>query len=451
MSKAHRGIVGTIADYEGLGGWLLVGCMVAYIVGVTWWQVVPVGPGIGFLPAWLALVAAAATLAEGVARRHGRHLRPLEAGALVAAPAMVLTDLYMSYQPLRDLGIYLKAGQHFLAGNAIYIQSQIDVRPSDLSNYPFLYPPLTLPFFGAMSLLPEIVAQAIWAGGSVALGVAALRVMGLRWRWAFLAILWPPLFQGLWVGNVAVPALALFALAPRFGGGLVMGAIFKSYTGIAALWLVRERRWSDLVAGIGLVMALVVVTVPLTGTKPWLDWIQGLRLYQISQERLPVLYGFGLMKFLPLWIAVAFAAASVVVALRAPGREGLARLGTATIVASPSLWGHGILVAVPSLLYLRPAWLWLGIAIVSVPDGIQWWWLIVLIAASWLLPGLRRSDRAAHPAATPESPWLDPLAGGASGPWPGLPDRSPGTIRWAGASRRLRLSGSASESGSVPE
>ncbi len=431
MSNVRAFVPSRLTDADGLGGWLLVGLTVAYLVGVTWWRVVPIGPGVGFLPAWIALVALCGTAAVWLRSGAGRRVRPLEAAALVAVPGMLLTDLSMTYQPLRDLGIYLKAGAHFLAATPVYLQAPIDVRPADLSNYPFLYPPLTLPFFAALSALPQMLAQAAWVGGSLALGLAALRSMGLRWRWVFLAILWPPLFQGLWVGNVAVPALALFALAPRYGGGLVVGGVFKSYTGIAALWLVRERRWLELLGGVAIVVVLGLATLPLTGPQPWLDWLDGLGFYQASQANLPILYGFGLTEYVPAWLFLALGAAAVLAAIAVRGRAGLARLGTATIVASPSLWGHGMLMAVPSLLYLRPAWLWLALAVTAAPDGIQWWWLVAVVAASWAVPAMRRDAEPRSETASPDvatasrdvaaSPdWLDPLAPGATGPWPDL-------------------------------
>jgi hypothetical protein len=372
---------------------------------------------VDYLPAWAISAAVAVIAASLLARRfrpaHPR-LRPVEAAAILAAVAMVLTDLTMAYQPLRDLGIYLKAGQHYLAGSPVYLQAAINARPADLTNYPFLYPPLTLPPFAALSMLPTQVAQAIWVGGSLGLGLAALRVIGLPWRWTLLAVAWPPLFQGLWVGNISVPALALFALGPWLGEGLVVGAVFKSYTGLAALWLARERRWRQIGAGVAVIAALVLVTLPLTGLGMWSAWVEALRLYQTSTQNVPGLYGLGLSRFVPFWLFVAVAAATVLAALRPSGRESLARMGTATIVASPSLWGHGLLVAVPSMLSLRAPWLWLAIGITSAPDGLQWWWAIGLIAASWFLPGIRRPESATGPAAPAEP--LHPLPPG-DAPW----------------------------------
>ncbi|MGD0409590.1 MAG: glycosyltransferase family 87 protein [Candidatus Limnocylindrales bacterium] len=417
------------SSVDGPGGWLLVALLGIYLLATTQGRSVPLGSGVDYWPAWGASVAAALLGASLFARRFrptGPWLRPVEAAAVLAVAAMVLTDLTMTYQPLRDLGIYLKAGQHYLAGTPVYLQAAMTARPADLTDYPFLYPPLTLPLFAVMAQLPTSIAQAIWVSGSLALGLVALRIFGLPWRWLVFAAAWPPLFQGLWVGNVAVPALALFALGPWLGEGLVVGAIFKSYTGLAALWLVRERRWRQLAIGAALVVALALLALPITGVGPWQAWIEGLRLYQTSQQNVPVLYGFGLPEFVPLWAFVALAAAALLAALCVSGRESLARFGTATIVASPSLWGHGLLVAVPSMLSLRALWLWLAIGITSAPDGLQWWWAIALIAASWFAPGMRRATAAEGSRVEggaylgggdtePHEP-LHPLAAG-SGPW----------------------------------
>jgi hypothetical protein len=403
--------------------WAAVGGLVFYVLLATRDRFVPLGPAVPFWQAWLPL-AALGLAGGGLIVRLGRPARPwlgpVESMAVLAATAMVLTDLNMTYQPLRDLEIYLKAGRHFVEGSPVYLQAPMTVRPTDLSNYPFLYPPLTLPFFAVLAALPQPLVQAGWVAASAALGLAALAEMGVGRRWLVPALLWPPLFQGLWVGNVSVPALALFALGLRYGSGLVLGGVFKSYTGLAALWLVRERRWASLGRGVAAVAVLAALTLPLTGFSAWQAWLEALRLYQISQPGLTALYGFGLPRFVPLWLYLVLAVAAVGLALSRPGREGLARFGTATIVASPSLWGHGLLVAVPSLLSLRSFWLWLAVGFTAAPDGSGWWLTIATIAASWGVASMRRDragaeDReAAHPLGGRVEPW--PAADGSLRP-----------------------------------
>ena len=364
---------------------------------------------------WILTAAVALAVAAVMASRFRRpapRLRPVEALAILAVVTMAVTDLATIWQPMRDLGIYLLAGQHYLHGGQVYLSSALTVGPDDPKNLPFLYPPLTLPFFGALSVLPERLAQVVWLVGSVGLGMLALRWIGLPWRWAALALGWPPFFIGLWVGNIAVPALALFAMGPAIGSGLVLGAIFKSYTGISALWLMRERRWVDVLVGVAALAILVLATLPLTGLDLWPKWIASLGFYQASQPNLPGLYGFGLPRYVPYPVYFVAAAVAVIAALMVRGREGLARFGTATIVASPSLFGHGLLVAVPSLLSLRSPWLWLAVGLVSTPQGPQWLLAIGVIVLSWVVPAMRRDPKSA----TAEEP-LHPL--GANGEiWP---------------------------------
>ena len=126
--------------------------------------------------------------------------------------------------------------------------------------------------------------------GSIAAALVGLRLIGLSPRWALAALLWTPFFQGLYVGNVAVPAFALFAAAPWFGAGLILAAVFKPYSGLAALWLVRERRLRALVVGLAVLALLVLLTLPLVGIDAWRAWIEGLDLYSGPSRVCPPSY-----------------------------------------------------------------------------------------------------------------------------------------------------------------
>jgi hypothetical protein len=409
---------------DGMAGRLLVALLVADVFQAARGLGFPNGGRTSFWTVWL-LAGAVAVIVASLLAAHFRpaapQLRPVEILAVLAVLAMVMTDVTMMWQPLRDLGIYLKAGQHFLAGSPVYMHTTLTVQPADRTDYPYLYPPFTLPLFGALSLLPVPLVQAMWLGGSFCLVFLALRWIGLPGRWAALAVIWPPLFQGLWVGNVAVPALALFAVGPWLGAGLPLGAAFKSYTGIATLWLLKERRWVDVGVGVAALVALALVTLPLTGVGLWWKWLDGLRIYQTSQPLVPSLYGLGLPEYIPYPVYVALAVVAVIAALRAQGRESLARFGTATIVASPSLFGHGLLLAVPSLLSLRSPWLWLAIGFLSTPPGLQWWLAVVVVALSWVVPAMRRpapvhGEVAAATEGTAASNTQAPAAGDARTP-----------------------------------
>jgi hypothetical protein len=395
------------------GGWALAAVLAGYIWYATRLWNVPEPGALPFWPLWLGATTALSAAWLLIARRR---LTPVAAIALGSVSAMLLTDVsYLATQGLRDLHLYVRAGDHFLTGQPVYLEGLFTERPADLADYPFLYPPLALPVFGAMARLPALLVDAAWLLGSGAAALATLRLFGVPWRWAALFLLWPPFFQGLQVGNVALPLGLLFAAAPWIGAGLVVAAVFKLYSGLAALWLVRERRLDQLLAGVAAVVLAAVVTLPLVGIDAWRAWLAGLEWFRASQPLLAdYLYGFGLPRYVPFALAIAIAGLVTIAAVRASGREGLARLGLATVVASPSLYAHGLIVAVPAFLALRARWLWTVLAITSVAPGIAWWLAIGLAVAAWRVPALRR-DAGADPEGD-----LHPLAAGVE-VWPAAP------------------------------
>lgn len=380
----------------GLLDWLAVVALVIYIlVAVYDWRV-PNRDGTSFGPVWAVLAAATFVVLR---IRRGRW-SPLDALIAATAAGAVLTDLVQfNGQVLRDLGIYLRAGEHFAAGTPVYLQAIVTEAPIDKTTYPFLYPPPTLPFLAVLAALPRTLVELAWVVGSAGLAVWGLRLLGLSLGWAVAALLWPPFFQGLYVGNVAVPAFALFAVAPWFGAGLILAATFKAYSAVAALWLVRTRRFGQAGLGIAILGGLALVTLPLVGLDAWRAWVDGLRLYAASQPVVPALVGFGLAAYVPTAMSVGLAVAAVVWAWLGRGLDGLARFGVATVVASPSLFTHGFLVALPAFLGLRPIPLWLVLGFTSVAPGLGWWLSIVLVVVASIVTVLRRSAGGPWPTA----------------------------------------------------
>ena len=87
-----------------------------------------------------------------------------------------------------------------------------------------------------------------------------------------------------------------------------------------------------------------------------------------------------------VFVGAALTLVVVLLALRARREEGLWGLGVATIVASPSLFSHGFLVAIPAMLGLRTTVFWVVMAITSVAPGGQWFTAIGILIAAWYLP-----------------------------------------------------------------
>jgi hypothetical protein len=391
-----------------------------YVLWTTWNWEFPDWRGIPFPPVWLALSVA------GLVAWRWRvgHVSPIAATAIVVTTSMLMTDVASLWtQGQRDIGIYLKAGERWLAGNPIYDAVPLAVAPIDLSNYPFLYPPLTLPLFGALSLLPYVVACVLWTAASAAALLFGLRRVGLDWRWCAVMLVWPPVVQGLWVGNVAIPLFALFAIAPRRPAALAIGPIFKIYSGIATLWLLRREHWRSLVVGAGMVILVTVLTLPMVGVERWREWLQALSVYQDSQRLLPGLYGFGLARFLPFAAFAAIAGLVLLAAVRARhSLDQLARLGVATIVASPSLFSHGFLVAIPAMLRLDRPWLWLFLGITAAAPGLAWFAALAVLITSWFMPLMRKRpvEDGWHPLGAGTEPWPDAAAEPANRPRPGV-------------------------------
>ena len=369
-------------------GWISVALVAAYLAIEDGPWRVPMPGGLPLLPVWIvAVVVALGTLAWT-----GRRIDPPIVLATMAIAAAILFDAtFFEGVAFRDLGIYLRAGASFRLGQPVYLDHLVTSLPPDPTTYPFLYPPPALPFAAVLSLLPQPLVTLAWEAALLGAAIAGLRLLGLDWRWTAAMLAWPPFAQGLYVGNVALPLFLLFVLGPWLGAGLVAGALLKPQAGLAGLWLVREGHWRQLGLGVAFVTGVVLLTAPVTGLDPWRAWLDGLAWFSRSQPFVPrTFYGFALGEYLPAIEAFGLGAMVTVLAVTARGRPGLARLGVATVVASPSLYAHGFTVALPALLELDAVPFWVAIALTSVSGGPAWFAALAIVVAGWFVPALRR-------------------------------------------------------------
>jgi hypothetical protein len=399
-----------------LAGWLLVVAVGAYIAFEDAPWRVPMPAGLPLVPIWASSVVLLAAGSLLIRRR----LEPVVVLAAMALVAGLLFDAtFFEGVAFRDLGIYLRAGLDFRLGQPIYLTDLVRSLPADPTAYPYLYPPPTLPFAAVLSLLPDALVTIAWGAMLLASALGGMRLVGIGWRWGIVLLAWPPFAQGLYVGNVALPLFLLFAAGPFLGASLLVGALLKPQSAIAGLWLVRERRWQAIGVAIGILAGLVVVTLPITGVDPWRAWLDGLGWFSRSQPLVPrTFYGLALAEYVPAILAIGAAVAALLAALLVRGRPGLARLGVASVVASPSLYAHGFTIALPALLELRALVFWTAIGITSVAGGLSWFVALALVAGGWFVPVLRRSADARqgsedqlHPLADAADPW--PAARGA--------------------------------------
>jgi hypothetical protein len=344
----------------------------------------------------------------GWTRRTGP--QPVQVLLVLALAIMVNADLQtVAHALLKDFGIYLRAGHDFIDGHPVYVMGSVADYLRDPTLYPFVYPPAAIPFFAGFAVLPAVVAKALWIGLCLGVSVAAIRIIGVRWRWLPVVLLWTPFVQGIYVGNVAVLGFAFFAMAPAVGALFAIPPVFKLQLGIPGLWLIRERRWRDLAAAIALGLALILVTLPFVGLNSWHVWFTQLSDFsnQVQQNR--GMMGIALTFWLGSLLAGAIGVAVVVAALTRRSGDGLSALGVASIAVSPTLYALGATMALPALLRLRAPLLWFALGLTSAPGSTQGFWVAFAMgfAALWFpaLTHAKALDQDHHPLGSEPQAW----------------------------------------------
>ena len=323
--------------------------------------------------------------------------------------AWLLFDLLLWQQTshLYDMDVYLASAGRWLSGGQPYMTDAISTWPQTAHEDFFLYPPPLLPIFGLLSRLPNQPVAIGWVGFLLACGYSSFRALGLRPIWSLLLLAFPPVMIGIESGNVASVTFLLFALGFRAGGSLILDGLFKVQTGLPALWLVRTRRWRGLIVGLAAVAGVALLTLPIVGFDAWWAWLAGLGYRAQSQTAVISMFGFSYARYMPGAAFVVFSVAFVALALLFSGRRGLAALGLASIFASPSLWPHGFVFALPAVLMFESGtavWLLLGAAAIG-PNM----WLLPYFGWVAVIAGRRLPD-ALHPMGGTDGPWPRPGA-----------------------------------------
>jgi hypothetical protein len=406
---------GRLADLAGLrwarlGGFDLV--VPAAIVLVIWTSLGQLGRSIGGVPfglLWpvLTAVCVVALRVRPFGRRSGLLGSVLLAGIGVS---WVLFDilLWSGTGHLYDLNVYLGSAGRWLDGGLPSMTAPVSSWPSSARNDFFLYPPPLLPFFGLLSRLPEAPVAAGWTLAMVACAYKAYRFLGLSRTVSAVMLAFPPVMIGFESGNIASLTFLLFAAAVRAGGALVVDCLIKVQTGLPALWLIRQRRWRGILAGSAVVGTIVAVTLPMVGLDSWRAWWDGLGYRAASEAAVPSLYGYSYAQMLPGVVFAVVAIALVGLALLPRGRPGLAAMGLASIFASPALWPHGFVFALPAVLMLEN-----GAAVCMLLGagafGSNMW---LLFYGGWLSVAAARRlpSGLLHPLTGTDGPWPSPLA-----------------------------------------
>ncbi len=299
-----------------------------------------------------------------------------------------------------DFAAYWLAGRRLLDGQPLY-----DPAVGQAVGFGvWLYPPPAAAAFVPFALVARDLAAAAWIALMAAATVAGIAIapVSARTRWIVLLLagaMWPVSYA-IKLGQVTPLLFLGFAVAwraldrPAAVGSIgALGGVLKLQPALILGWALLTGRWRAVVIGAGVAAGAVLLTLPLTGTGAYVDYV-GL-LGRVSgavdtpNNMAPgaIAYGLGLgagaagiLQLVAMGAAVALA---IVAARRGSPDVGLLAAVVVSQVASPVLWTHYAVV-----LLLPIAWLL---------ERRQWW--AAAIPAAMSIPFVGITPNLAYPLA----------------------------------------------------
>ncbi|GIW20577.1 MAG: hypothetical protein KatS3mg065_0873 [Chloroflexota bacterium] len=338
-------------------------------------------------------------------RLHPQSVRLLRAGLLMVAVATTMPSavLLLQHHPIAvDLEIPLRAAQRWLRGEPPYLASAFEVTGGP--ELPFLYPPVVLPILAPLVDLPRWLLSAAWLSICVGCALYALARFRVPAAWWPLFLLSPPFLEPLLGGNVQLVMLALFAwLFFRGGPGPAFSPLPRDPTAterpgwaiglgaslIAAFKVSQAHAWGYLLirrpraalVGAGLLVAVAVATLPVTGIGLWLDWLGQLRR---AADPAWLAGGISVGRYLPAVVALAVSLGSALALALVPRRRAGEWIGILTVLGAPSLHVFGVLPMLPAFLRVRRELALVAAAFVGTLTEPGLWLAVALVAVSYV-------------------------------------------------------------------
>ena len=235
--------------------------------------------------------------------------RPVQIAALAVVAALVLAFRALQFALFTrqiqwgyDFSAYWAAGASLLHGVSPYQAHQLAGPYAPQEQFLYLYPPPLAALVAPLSaLFPNDYRAAawLWTGlGAVVLAVSVLAlgrserlgdrfpILAGRGRWFLVAaaFAFPPVVGELVLGNVHLVLLGLLSLAwlgirrgdarGEWIAGFAVGAaaIIKVFPIVLLLWFLLTRRYRAATAVLVGAGVLALVTLPVTGIEPWLQY-----------------------------------------------------------------------------------------------------------------------------------------------------------------------------------
>jgi alpha-1,2-mannosyltransferase len=270
-----------------------------------------------------------------------------------------------------DLAIFLRAGDAVLAGESPY--PSVAELTGD-TNY--VYPPPLALLMTPLAAGPSGLAATIFTTLSIASIIAALLCLEVRdWRCHAVALLSPFAHEALRWGTVGPFLLLLVALCWRYRDSLVGAAgaaggaiVLKLFAWPLVVWLAATRRLRH--AGLAVVFAGAVALVSWAAIafRGLIDYPRLLeKLSDLEAERSYSVYALGIRLGLAdtaaYAAAIALGVALLVLAVRAArrpddprerDRRSLTLVVAASLVLSPIVWFHYLLLLLVPIALARP-------------------------------------------------------------------------------------------------
>jgi hypothetical protein len=285
-----------------------------------------------------------------------------------------------------DFSAYWLAGRRLLEGAPIFSAAQLTASYAPQAKYLYLYPPPLAAFVTPLSAVfsTEVYpAFIVWVAAGAAFATLALlavaRVEGLAGRYPLVAhrgawfligaaLALPPVIGEITNGNVHFLLLGLFAIGwlgvrrgDRLGDAIAgsaigVAALIKIFPAFVILWFVLTRRYRAAAWSVVAAAAVALVTLPLTGLQPWLDYPHVLAnmggpidpTFSIAPTTwLTPLLGFNGARATVAAIGLALVIAS---SRAADPRIGYAVSVLVALLVTPILWSHYLTIALLPLL-----------------------------------------------------------------------------------------------------
>jgi hypothetical protein len=261
--------------------------------------------------------------------------------------------------PFTDANTYLAAGERLNAGHELY-----RLQPGDravliipgLFTQPLVSPPPIAVLWRPIAALPFGVQLWIVACWVALLGTVAYLVLRLGVPAALLALLLSlPIGEELAVANVVSFFPAVLVLAWRYRRspliGVPIGAIAAIKLAPIAMvgWLIAERNVRALVAVVGTVAGIVLVSVVGAGLNSFFEYLDVVPTLKPSPLSLPGQTGIGWSAYAALGAGVAAAAA-----LRSRPAVAFAVAVVTVVLGSPVIYYGGLVVLLAVVAPLLP-------------------------------------------------------------------------------------------------